>query len=403
MSTSKILIADDEPLNLMLYAEIFKSFGYQIITASDGLEAIQKANEEYPDLIILDWNMPRLDGLEALKKIKSDKLISTIPVMMITGIMTSSESLKLALESGAIDFIRKPFDRIELLARVKSMLLLSATNKELQEKYKIIEQSNRFVHTIIECLPQSLVFYALDGTIAGYNRNFLKQINQDEADCVGLPVSSFFAPEEYEIHQKKDSELLASLKETVYESTFGQGQHDFIISKNLIYDFSGLPSGILCVLTDVTELNQAHAEIVEIKKRELTSNALRLIQMQEMNNHMISELDKLKQYTDKPGQNIIRSLTSHFNLNTGDNYWNEFELHFGAINESFYQRLQEKHPDLTPNEKKLCALLRMNLSSKEISAITSQNPQSIDMARYRLRKKLNLPTEENLVEFLCRF
>jgi PAS domain S-box-containing protein len=403
MKQSRILIADDEPLNLMLYAEIFKNFDYLISTASDGLEAVNKSVEELPELILLDWNMPRLDGLEALKRIKANPATQHIPAIMITGIMTSPENLKTALEAGAIDFIRKPFDRIELMARVKSMLLLSSTMTELQNQYRRMEQSNRFIHTLIESLPQPMVFYTLDGKIAGLNRKFLKMLNKEEADHIGDPIEFFLSPEESLMHKLKDKELIESKSEIVYECTKGEPRRDYVVSKNLLFDHAGIPSGILMLMTDVTEINQTHHEMVKIKKRELASNALRLVQMKEMNNHLIEELYQIREYTNEKGQSIIRSLINRFNLDTGDNLWNEFEMHFSNVNELFYKKLQSEFPDLTPNEKKLCALLRLNLSSKDIASITSQNPQSIDVARYRLRKKLNLTGDENLVDFLMRF
>ena len=127
MRSLKILIVDDEPLNISLYFEMLRQDDYNIIAAADGLEAVQKAEIELPDLIILDWNMPRLNGLEALKRIKSDEKTNKIPVLMITGVMTSSENLTSALQEGAIDFLRKPFDRMELKTRVRSDLLLSQT------------------------------------------------------------------------------------------------------------------------------------------------------------------------------------------------------------------------------------------------------------------------------------
>ncbi len=403
MNPFKILIADDEPLNLMLYAEIFKNFGYRISTASDGIEAVKKSQEELPDLVLLDWNMPRLDGLEALKMIKASPSTGHIPAIMITGIMTSPENLKTALEAGAIDFIRKPFDRIELMARVKSMLLLSSTMKELHNQYRQLEQSNRFIHTLIESLSQPLVFYTLEGIIAGLNRKFLNLLKADEADHIGDQVEFFLNNDEALLHQQKDRELLEAGNEIVYETTLGEAKREYVVSKNLLFNHDGLPSGILMLMTDVTEINQTHHEMIEIKKRELASNALRLVQMKETNNHLIEELDKIREFTNAKGQTMIRSLINRFNLDTGNTIWNEFEMHFSNVNEQFYQKLQTEFPELTPNEKKLCAFLRLNLSSKDIAAITSQNPQSIDVARYRLRKKLNLTGDENLVDFLMRF
>ena len=83
-----------------------------------------------------------------------------------------------------------------------------------------------------------------------------------------------------------------------------------------------------------------------------------------------------------------------------DQIWATFEERFKNAFDEFYSLLLKKYPNLTLNERKLCALLRLELSSKDIAILTFQNPQSIDVARYRLRKKLGLSTEENLMDFL---
>ena len=80
--------------------------------------------------------------------------------------------------------------------------------------------------------------------------------------------------------------------------------------------------------------------------------------------------------------------------------WSEFETHFSTVFEDFYINLNKRYPGLTPNESKLCALLRLNLSTKEIASITAQNPKSVDMARYRLRKKMNLNSTDNILDII---
>ena len=83
--------------------------------------------------------------------------------------------------------------------------------------------------------------------------------------------------------------------------------------------------------------------------------------------------------------------------------WNEFEQRFENTFDTFYKKLLDRFPTLTPTERKLCALLRLGLTSKEIAILTFQNPQSVDVGRYRLRKKLELSTDENITDFLLKF
>jgi PAS domain S-box-containing protein len=403
MAEAKILIADDEPLNLLLYSEMLKSEGYLCINAKDGLTAIDLAVSEMPDLIILDWNMPRLNGLEALKRIKNIPETKEIPLIMITGIMTSPENLKSALEAGAIDFLRKPFDKIELLARVGSMLLLSRSMKELHEKYLIIERKNIFINALMESIPHPMVYYNLEGKIMGCNHQFEHFINLEKDFLLGTLVYQHWSNSGNISHRLRDKELMEKRKDISYETKCGISERDVIFSKTLYYSADGMPEGVMCIMTDITDLKQMHNEIIESKKRELTSSALRLIQISEMNNSLISELGEIIEYTDKKGKELIRNTINRFNINSGENVWQEFETRFENVYESFYKTLNQLYPDLTPGEKKLCALLRLNLSSKDIAALTFQNSQSVDMARYRLRKKLNLNVEENLIDFLMKY
>lgn len=400
MTSAKVLIADDEPLNLLLFAEMIKPMGHTVALASDGLDAVQKIKEVRPDLIILDWNMPRLDGLETLVQIKSEPDFQATPVIMITGIMTSPENLKQAMEAGAIDFLRKPFDKIELQARVASVLMLANSQRELNERLQTIERNNQFKKALMEAIPHPFVYYNLDGIILGYNNIFDKLFGAQGTSLVGAQVYDMIPNAPNESHRAKDLELARSQTSMAYPCINLINESDYILSKSLVFNPQGEPESILNIMTDITELNKAHNEIIESKKRELTSSTLRLIQNSEMNNFIIGELEKLSQHTDKLGNDIIKSIINSLSLNAGESIWQEFEMRFENVYESFYKALNKLFPDLTQGEKKLCALLRLNLSSKEIATLMFQNSQSVDMARYRLRKKMNLKQNENLTDFL---
>lgn len=400
MIETKILITDDEPLNLLLYSEMLKSQGYEIITACDGYDAVEKAKAEQPNLIVMDWNMPRMDGLEALRIIKSDPQFSNTPVIIITGIMTSPENLKLALESDAIDFLRKPFDKMELQARVKSALLLAHSINQLHEKIAIIQDKNNFINALMESIPHPMVYYQLNGIIKGANQRFHDVFEIKNKNFQGMSIYHYLSNNTEHSHQLLDKKLQQTRNDLVYESKAGFQNHDYIISKTLYYSNDDVAEGIMCVMTNITDLKQANKELLENKTRELTSTALRLAHLGEMNNNLISDLEKVHQHTDKKGSELIKAIIKRFGINSGENIWQEFETRFENVYETFYKKLSQQFTELTPGDRKLCALLRLNLSSKDIAALTFQNPQSVDMARYRLRKKLNLGPDVNLTDFL---
>jgi CheY-like chemotaxis protein/DNA-binding CsgD family transcriptional regulator len=399
MENYKLLIVDDEPLNIVLYIEMFKHSGYVILKASDGLSAIKITSEELPDLVIMDWNMPLMSGLDALKELKAKVETKEIPIIMITGIMTGSENLRTALEEGAIDFLRKPFDKIELLARVKLILMLSSNTKQLKQKFREIESYNRFVQSVIQNISHPLVYYTIDGIILGCNTCFEEVTGVATDALIGTLIYRHFSKEISSLHMSKDIDLIHEGGQIKYEVAGSDGI-EFLYSKSVFSDAAGTTQGILCVMTNITLMKKVHRNMLELKKRELVSSALRLIQIGELNNHLVSELATISQYTNKQGSELIRQLIKQNNLKAGEGIWQEFESRFEHVYEDFYKILNHRFPVLTPGEKKLCALLRLNLSTKDIATITFQNPQSVDMARYRLRKKLNLTTDENLSEFL---
>ena len=121
MSKAKILVVDDDAISLELMEAMLVPNGYEIITANDGSKAVAIIIEKKPDLILLDIMMPGLDGYSTLAKIKENKTISKIPVVMLTA-MGYQLNKELALQIGAVGYITKPVDLDELLKTISRLL-----------------------------------------------------------------------------------------------------------------------------------------------------------------------------------------------------------------------------------------------------------------------------------------
>jgi CheY-like chemotaxis protein len=164
MHTHKILIVDDELEHLEAIVEIIEEIDepYSILQTFTGKAAINIAELEIPDLIITDWEMPGMNGIELIKQIKSNVITRDIPIIMCTGIMTSSENLETALNAGANDYIRKPVDKIELIARLKANLHLADSYMRIK---KLNESKDRFfsilAHDLISPVGNIKVFLEL--------------------------------------------------------------------------------------------------------------------------------------------------------------------------------------------------------------------------------------------------
>lgn len=138
------------------------------------------------------------------------------------------------------------------------------------------------------------------------------------------------------------------------------------------------------------------------KSRELANSAMSLVYKNELLQKISQELNKLKDGKDqKPQEDQLRKIQKIIDDGMNDERdWNLFENSFNEAHESFFKKLKANHPDLVPNDLKLCAYLRMNMSSKEMASLLNISLRGVEIRRYRLRKKLAVPHDKNLTEFL---
>ena len=145
--------------------------------------------------------------------------------------------------------------------------------------------------------------------------------------------------------------------------------------------------------------NEQLAQDVDAKSKELAVSTMSLLKKDEL---LALIKEDLKKTTDEPNSSrSIKSLISTINRNIGEeNTWKVFKEAFDTADKDFLKKVKEAHPSLTPNDLRLCAYLRLNLSSKEIAPLLNISVRSIEIKRYRLRKKMNLPHEKGLVEYI---
>jgi CheY-like chemotaxis protein len=276
MGKYQILIVDDNVDSITLLTSILQlNLDCDVLVANDGLTAVRLAIDRVLNLILMDWKMPDIDGLQAITLLKSDNRTKGIPVIMITGV-SENEGLIKAYESGVSDYITKPILASETLVRVKSALKM-----------------NEILLTTMDNLKNEMI------------KQYVKTNHKD-----GL-----------------HSNLLFKLKE--YESI--------------------IPTDSLKAETLLTEI--------------------------------IQDLEK----------------------NTIDKTWDQLEILIQQFEPAFLYKLKEKHPNLTPSEIKLCYMLRLNLSTKDISNLIFKSQEVVHLNRNRLRRKLQLHADENLTGYLLSF
>ena len=138
-SPQRILIVDDNETNRDILVTRLSIHGYDLIQAADGEEALAVAREQLPDLILLDIMMPKIDGIEVCRRLKSDDTLPFMPIILTTA-KADSKDVVAGLEAGADEYLTKPIDQVALVARVKSVLRLKALHDELAALNKSLEQ-----------------------------------------------------------------------------------------------------------------------------------------------------------------------------------------------------------------------------------------------------------------------
>jgi putative two-component system response regulator len=153
---STILVADDEPNIRDVIKTMLSDESYHLIFAENGAEAVDKAHEIIPDLILLDIMMPKMDGYEVCRKLRGEPALAQVPIIMITALGDTASKIR-GINSGADDFISKPFDFAELTAKIKNIIKLNRFRQLLTER----ENLDRAHHDLRK---------AYDATLEGWAR-----------------------------------------------------------------------------------------------------------------------------------------------------------------------------------------------------------------------------------------
>lgn len=209
--------------------------------------------------------------------------------------------------------------------------------------------------------------------------------------------------------QLKEKELLDAKKEAA------QQEKEFLY---ILFITLGVLIAVIAVLLYLNQRNKTKS--VELRKdnlklehdnlqqellyknKELATNVMYLLNKNEFITSIAEKLSSAQMSFKKENQKLIQDIIREMLMNSSKDVWKEFEMRFQEVHSDFYDSLNSKYPDLTPNEKKICAFLRLNMTTKDISSITYQSVKSINMARFRLRKKLGIDTDKNLVVFLSQ-
>jgi len=286
-----ILIVDDEPQNIHLLGQILKD-EYQLLVATSGQQAFEKmASQPYPDMILLDIQMPDMNGFEICKKLKNAPATCDIPVIFVTA-KDSEEDEKEGLGIGAVDFITKPLSNSIVLARVKTHLAIQ--NQKLQ-----IKQSEALLKATLEATKDGIAVFDNAGKLMLLNQNFINMWHLPEAIIANPSMDKIL---EYGLQQVVDSE---SRRPRVYELLQSDKKESDLLelkdgrifsryTEPLIQD--GIKIGRVTSYTDISEQKNLESQLRELS---LTDPLTGLYNRRKLDEILHDEFNRAKRYNQE--------------------------------------------------------------------------------------------------------
>ena len=321
-----ILIVDDQCQNIELLEAHLVPQGYEIVTAANGEEALGKLSGSQIDLILLDVMMPGMDGFEVTRRVRQNDGNRLLPIILITALRETEDRVK-GIEAGCDDFLSKPVDKMELLARVRSLLKVKTYNdlmnnyrKELEVTKISADEACEYAESVINTVREPLIVLDQDLRVVTASRSFYEYFKVKPEETVGMLI--------YGLGNKQwDIPKLRELLETILpqKASFDnyEVEHDFssigrrtmLLNARQIQRVSGKERIILLAIEDITERKQSeekirqmafHDSLTGLPNRKLFSDRLNIALAHAQRNQkkmgiVMLDLDKFKDVNDTLG------------------------------------------------------------------------------------------------------
>jgi hypothetical protein len=258
---TRILVVDDEPAVLEVFSMILRRAGYEVWEASNGRQCLQVTRERRPDLVLLDVRLPDLSGIDICRQIKADAALLDIFVVLVSGMATSAADKVNGAETGADDYMVKPVNPDEFLARIRTIVRLRDTTAALRA-------SEQHYRRLVEILPNAVGLIDLQGRLTTANRQAVEMLGYaGPGELLGKSAFDLTPPEE---HERMKAELTVTLETGVmrnaeYTMLRKNGSRFPVeLSAAVSTDVDGQSRGIVIVARDITARQQAEARIREL-------------------------------------------------------------------------------------------------------------------------------------------
>jgi PAS domain S-box-containing protein len=258
---TNILIVDDEPLNVEVLLDDLYKAGFKVLVAEDGETALKRVSYIKPDIILLDLKLPGIDGFETCRRLKEHETAKNVPIIFMSAVTDTVEKIK-GLEVGAIDYITKPFQPAEVVARVEKHLTISQLQKRLEEQNAQLQQEIAERQRIEEALRESELKNRL---LLQHSPDFIMNVERDgrvtyinhpwtgfvSEEVIGKNLIALLSPEDHEIY----SQALRRVFEEKQPDSF---EHDNPCSQSFCIrvvpiELEGQIVSAMVISTDITD------------------------------------------------------------------------------------------------------------------------------------------------------
>ena len=296
MKKISILAVDDRPENLLALENLLESPELEIVKAGSGDEALSKTIDHEFALILLDVQMPGMDGYETAELLRSVKKTSKIPIIFVTAANKEDHHVFKGYESGAVDYLLKPLEPVILTSKVKifielykQRILLEEKKRELDAKVielealkfeleeevkdrkKAEEKQKRtanFISALLDAVPTPIFYKDKEGLYQGCNNAFSSFMGVTPDDIRGKRMDELWPGDQAAVYHQKDLELMQNQRHQIYEFkvTDKKGEtKPVIFAKDVFRDEKGKVAGIIGAFSDISELKQTQEEIRSLR------------------------------------------------------------------------------------------------------------------------------------------
>jgi PAS domain S-box-containing protein len=264
-----ILIVDDQPASLKILLSFLQHQDFDLRILQSGSQALRFLQHFSPNIILLDILMPDMDGLETCRQIKEHKAWAEIPIIFMTALNSVADKIA-GFEAGGVDYITKPFQQAEVLARVNTQLNLRRKTLKLQKTQSILERQKTMLESLLHSIPDPIYFKDMDNRYLGCNWAFEAFVGKKSPDILGKNDAELFSDSPVSCFQGLDQEMLESGTTKRLEESLvcpdGREQC-FDMLKTPYIGLDGKPLGLIGIYRNISDLKKAELQAAEERER----------------------------------------------------------------------------------------------------------------------------------------